>query len=433
MRSVWLALAEAQHEFGLVSDEQLSDLRSTANEVDIERATQIEAETSHDVMAEVKTWAEQAPVGGAVLHLGATSADITDNVDALRLRDGLALIEQRLADATAAVADRVETTADIVTMGWTHLQPAAPTTVGYRLASTLADLLADLDELRALRTRIRGKGFKGAVGTRASFVALLGSAEAAAAMDTAAMARLGLEGVQIATQVYPRKLDWQVLSVLAGIAASASRFAYNIRLLQSPPFGEWSEGFAAGQVGSTAMPWKRNPINAENVDSLARYVAALPTVAWQNEAALLLERTLDDSGNRRIVLPEAFLATDEILMRTKRLADRLDVDERAIALNLERFGPFAAIERVLMATAASGADRQAMHERLRLHSLAAWEAIARGKANPLVELVADDEELAAFVEPDVVARLLASPEKHVGDAPDRARWAVASARESIRR
>jgi adenylosuccinate lyase len=245
------------------------------------------------------------------------------------------------------------------------------------------------------------------------------------------MATLDLPVAEVATQVYARKRDFEVLSLLAAIAASAARFAFNVRLLQSPVFGEWAEGFAPGQIGSSAMPWKRNPIDAENVTSLARLVASLPAVAWANAADNLLERTLDDSANRRIVLPEGFLATDEILRRCAEIATRLVVDRGAIRALLDRFGPFAASEQVLLAAAAAGGDRQSLHEVLRGHSLAAWDAVAAGEPNPLVERLAAEPRLLALVPADRIRALLAAPEKDLQYAMDQARAAAARARAAV--
>lgn len=434
MRRVWLALAETQAEAGLITEAQLDDLRRTADAIDIPRATAIEEHTRHDVMAEIRTWAEQAPAGGTVLHLGATSADVTDNVDALRLRDGLALLRSTLVDVLTGLAGRVEEAADLVTLGWTHLQPAAPTTVGYRLAASLQDFLMDLEQLDAAAAAIRGKGFKGAVGTAASYQALLAESDMdAPEMEARAMARLGLKAAEVTTQVYPRKVDWLVLNALAGIAASAATLAFNVRLMQSPPYGEWSEGFAPGQVGSTAMPWKRNPIDAENITSLARLVAAMPVVAWQNEAANLLERTLDDSANRRLILPEAFLLCDEILQRTARLASRLLVDAEAVAANVSRYGPFAALESVLLAAAAAGGSRQELHELLREHAMSAWAEVERGAANPLPERLAADARITRWLSAVEVTALLSRPLQQVGTAPQRARALAARAREATLR
>jgi adenylosuccinate lyase len=431
MRRVWLALAEAQHEAGLVSSAQLEDLRATVDDIDIARAAEIELETRHDVMAEIKTWAEQAPIGGGVIHLGATSADINDTVYPMRVRESLLLIRTLLVDVLRTLADRVEEHAATPTLGWTHLQPAAPTTVGYRLAMALQDFVSDLNDLDHSYQSVLAKGFKGAVGTSASYAALLeGSDFTPQQLERSALERLDLEAAPVTNQVYPRKIDVRVLGTLAGIAASASTFALNVRLLQSPPFGEWSEGFEAGQVGSTAMPWKRNPIDAENICSLARYVAAFPAVAWQNEANSMLERTLDDSANRRIVLPESFLATDEILHRVLKLCRRLVVDERGLRATLERYGPFAASESVLVAAASAGGDRQALHEIIRGHAMRAWQAVEQGEENPLPELLASDPNITEHVPRDEVLRLVATPEAHVGVAPERARYMARAAREA---
>ncbi len=239
-------------------------------------------------------------------------------------------------------------------------------------------MLIDFEELERVREKIRGKGLKGAVGTSASYVQLLGSPAAARDLESRVMAALDLPDFPVATQTYPRKQDWLVLNALAGLAGSLYKFAFDLRLLQSPPLGEWSEPFGRRQVGSSAMPFKRNPINAENIDSLARYLAALPHVAWENAAHSLLERTLDDSANRRLILPNAFLVADELLSRATRLIRDLRVDEEAIARTLGTYGTFAASERLLMELVKTGADRQVMHEVIRSHSMAAWDTVKGG-------------------------------------------------------
>ncbi|MER3515278.1 MAG: adenylosuccinate lyase, partial [Chloroflexota bacterium] len=282
-------------------------------------AQAIEAEIGHDVMAEVRTYAKQCPVGGGIIHLGATSADITDNADVLQQREALRLVRARLVAVLDAFAVQIRRTRDLACIAYTHLQPAEPTTVGYRLCLYAQDLLADLDALDATLASLKGKGLKGAVGTGASYAHLLADRDITAAeLEAQVMARLGLEAFPVTGQTYPRKQDWRVLNVLAGIAASLHKFAFDLRLLQSPAFGEMAEPFGASQVGSSAMPFKRNPVNAEKLCSLARFVAALPAVAWENAALSLLERTLDDSANRRLILPEAFLATDEMLLTAER-------------------------------------------------------------------------------------------------------------------
>lgn len=419
-RRIWLALAEAQHALGLVTAEQVADLRAHRNEVDIERAHQIEAEIRHDLMAELRTFAEQCPTGGAVLHLGATSMDIEDNADALRLRAALDLVLDRVTELLRCLADQIRCWAETPTMAFTHLQPAEPTTIGYRLAQYGQDLLMDLEEVRRVRDLIRGKGLKGAVGTSASYTQLLGSTDAARELEDRVMAALDLPVFPVATQTYPRKQDWLVLNALAGLAGTWYKFAFDLRLLQSPPLGEWAEPFGERQVGSSAMPFKRNPINAENINSLARHVAGLPRVAWENAAHSLLERTLDDSGNRRLILPEAFLATDEILRRATRLVCDLQIDEAAVARTLDAFSPFAACERLLMELVKAGADRQAMHEVIRSHSMAAWKVVAGGHANPLPDQLSADPQVTSYLSPAQVYSLFFAVD-YVGDAPERAR------------
>jgi adenylosuccinate lyase len=314
-------------------------------------------------------------------------------------------------------------------MAFTHLQPAEPTTIGYRLAQYGQDLLIDYQELGRVRKKIRGKGLKGAVGTSASYVQLLGSAAVARDLEAQVMAALDLPTFPVATQTYPRKQDWLVLNALAGLAGSLYKFAFDLRLLQSPPLGEWSEPFGQRQVGSSAMPFKRNPINAENIDSLARYLAALPHVAWENAAHSLLERTLDDSANRRLILPGAFLAADELLSRATRLVRDLHVDEEAVARTLETYGTFAASERLLMELVKAGADRQVMHEVIRSHSMAAWETVRGGGPNPLPDRLSADPQVAAYLPPER-ARALLDAADYVGDAPQRAREMAEGIRES---
>lgn len=420
-RRVWVALAEAQAELGIVTAEQAADLRAHMEQIDLPRAQAIETTVHHDLMAELKTFAEQCPVGGGILHLGATSADIQDNADALRLREALDLVMAGLTELLQALADSIERWADTVCMGYTHLQPAEPTTVGYRLAQYAQDLWIDLQELLHVRENIRGKGIKGAVGTGASYGELAGSAgQTSADLEARVMARLGIAAFPVTTQTYPRKQDWLVLNALAGLAASLHKMMFDLRVLQSPAMGEWAEPFRERQVGSSAMPFKRNPVTAEKIDSLARWVAALPRVAWDNAALSVLERTLDDSANRRLLLAEAFLATDEIVRAAIGVVRGLRIDGAAIARNLADYGGFAATERLLMALAQAGADRQAMHERLRQHSMAAWAELARTGHNPLYELIRDDAELLRYLPRERIEALM-DASKHVGDAPERAR------------
>lgn len=420
-RRLWVELARAQQRAGLVTAEQVADLEARAGDVDINRALEIEAHIHHDLMAEVQTFAEQAAVGGGIIHLGATSMDVEDNADALRIRASLDLIAAALDDLLAVLARQIERLADVPVMAFTHIQPAEPTTMGYRLAMYAQDLLEDRTTLRLLRGTIRGKGFKGAVGTSASYAELLdGTGISPAQLERWIMEALDLPAYPIATQTYTRKQDWQVLSALSGIAGSLYKFAFDLRLLQSPVIGEWGEPFGSQQVGSSAMPFKRNPINAEKIDSLSRLIASLVEVTWNNHAHSLLERTLDDSANRREMLPVAFLAADEILHVSTRILTDIRIDETAAARNLERYGVFAAIERVLMSAAKRGANRQLLHEHLRQHSMTAWAAVAQGQPNPLVDLLTQSSMLQAALSADEIRALL-NASAYVGDAPQRAR------------
>jgi adenylosuccinate lyase len=463
-RRIWVALAEAQQDTGLVTAEQVADLRAHRDDLNLARSAEIEREIRHDLMAEVRAYAEQCPIGGGIIHLGATSADIEDNADVLRMREALDLVLARLREVILAFAGQIETWADAPTMGFTHLQPAEPTTTGYRLAQYAQDLWTDWQDLSRVRAELRGKGFKGAVGTSASYAQLHlspspsphrgGGPEAAAAasggepdshppsqgggargvgaFEFRVLSALGLDAFPVSTQTYPRKQDYRVLSALAGLGGSLYKFAFDLRLLQSPPVGEWAEPFASGQVGSSAMPFKRNPISAENMDSLARLLAALPRVAWDNAAHSLLERTLDDSANRRTILPEAFLIADELLLRGGRLIRGLRIDRQAGARLLAAYGPFAATERLLMELVKRGGDRQALHEGIREHAMAAWAAVQAGRPNPLVESLAGDPWLTQYAAGDEI-RLWLDAAGYVGDAPGRARSFAALLRDALGR
>ena len=418
-RRIWVALARSQSHFNLVRPEQVDDLELHQDQVNIQRALEIEAEIHHDLMAEVRTFAEQAPIGGGIIHLGATSMDIEDNADALRLRDALDLILKQLRSVLIEFKQKILEYADTPIMAFTHLQPAEPSTLGYRLASYAQDLLFDWDELIRIRDGIRGKGFKGAVGTAASYVELLGP-QNYAVFEQRLSELLDLPFYPVSTQTYPRKQDYTILSALAGMGGSLYKFAFDLRLLQSPVIGEWSEPFAEKQVGSSAMPFKRNPINAEKIDSLARALANMPQVAWHNAAHSLLERTLDDSANRRTLLPEAFMICDEILITTRRLVQGLNVDQISIKRNLAAYAPFASTERLLMALVKAGADRQKMHEILRDQAMAAWNSVRAGSPNPLAESVAHDPAILEFLNSAQIAELM-QLEGYSGIAPQRAR------------
>ena len=418
-RQIWVTLAEVEAEFGLVTPEQAADLRNHADQIDIPRALEIEAEIRHDVMAEVQTFAEQCPIGGGIIHLGLTSMDVVDNTDALRVRQSLGIVLTKLQKALLLLAGLIEKWAETPIMAFTHLQPAEPSTLGYRLAQYAQDLMIDWENLSRLRTNLKGKGIKGAVGTSASFGELLGL-EALPEFESRISELLDLPFFPVTTQVYPRKQDYDILSALAGIGASIHKFAFDLRLLQSPPIGELGEPFGKKQVGSSAMPFKRNPVKAESANSLARLLAQTARVAWDNAALSLLERTIDDSANRRTSIPEAFLITDELLEIVAWICEGLRVDEAALSRNLSIYSPFAATERLLMALSKAGADRQVMHERIREHAMRAWDVLCSGEPNSLVEQITSDPEFLQYLAASDLRNLM-NANSYLGDAPQRAR------------
>ncbi|HNB53958.1 MAG TPA: adenylosuccinate lyase [Anaerolineales bacterium] len=428
-RSLWVTLAEVQAEFGLVTPAQVEDLRAHADQIDVDRANEIEKDIQHDVMAEVKTFAEQCPIGGGIIHLGMTSMDIVDNTDALRVRESLDLLLGRVRTLLDQFATLIETWAATPIMAFTHLQPAEPSTLGYRFAQTAQDLLTDYENLTRLRAAVKGKGLKGAVGTSASYTELFGKAQLAK-FETRVSERLNLPFFPVTTQVYPRKQDYDIISAVAGLGATLYKFAFDLRLLQSPPLGELSEPFGKKQIGSSAMPFKRNPINAEKIDSLARLLAQFPRIAWDNAAHTLLERTLDDSANRRTSLPETFLIADELLLTTLKITKDLRINEPAIHRNMSIYGPFAATEKVLMALGKAGADRQEMHEHIRVHAMNAWAKVQLGETNPLIELISHDETMLSYL-PESELRELMDASDHVGDAPERARLLAKNIRNCL--
>ena len=430
-RRIWIALAKAQHTVGLVSQEQIDDLIAHKDAVDLARAAEIEKEIRHDVMSEVKAYAEQCSLGGGIIHLGATSMDVQDNADAVRLGEALDLLLSRLEKVMARIAERIEEEADVTTMGFTHLQPAEPTTIGYRLAQYGQDFLEDYLALSHVRSRLKGKGFKGATGTSASYAQLLeGRGTDTLGLEALVMDELGIQAVQAATQTVPRKQEYQLVSALAALGQTVYKFAFDLRILQSPVIGEWAEPFGKKQVGSSAMPFKRNPIDAENIDSLARLLAALPRVLWDNAAHSLLERTLDDSANRRTALPESFLISDELLKRAFRLIDGLRIDRNASDTLMSTYGPFAATERLLMEAVKRGGDRQVLHEVIREHALSAWAALRAGGENPLIAGLVADETMLSLMPADAIHAALKSDD-YVGDAPVRARAVARAIRTEI--
>jgi adenylosuccinate lyase len=419
-RAVWVALAEAQSAQGLIDEAEVADLRAHAGDIDVEAAVEIEREIHHDLMAEIRLFAQQARRGGGKLHLGATSMDIEDTVETYRLRLALSYVGENLFGLLGAFATAIRQYADLVCMAYTHLQPAEPTTLGYRLAAYAQDLLVDDENLRFVFDNLTAKGLRGAVGTAASYERLVQHTGRSVEIEAYVLERFGLLAREISTQTYPRKLDYFLLASLAGVGASLSKFAADVRVLASPGFGEVAEPFAPGQVGSSVMPFKQNPILCERIGSLARLLPAYADVTWQNAATNFLERTLDDSANRRLVLPEALLCADEIVTIARTVIEGLRVDERRIAANLRSYAPFTGTQAVMLEAVRAGGDRQLLHETLRSASMEAWAAVGRGEDNPLSRVLTENAELTSLVDPAEIRRLL-DPSGHVGTAPQRAR------------
>jgi len=428
-RRLWVALAEVQAEFDLVSPEQVADLRAHMEHIDMERVMQIEAHLKHDLMAEIRAFGEQCKIGAGIIHLGATSMDIKDNADIIRIRESIDLLLSRFVGVLQILCDKVEEWADMPVMAFTHLQPAEPSTLGYRLASCAQDLFTDWIGLSQLRDDIRGKGFKGSVGTMASYGELIGL-DNLDRFEEQLSRNLNLEFFPVTSQVYPRKQDYQIASALAGLGATLYKFGFDLRILQSPPIGELSEPFGSQQVGSSAMPFKRNPIQSEKMDSLARMLAQYPRIAWDNAAHSLLENTLDDSANRRTYIPEMFLICDELLITFFNILEGLQVNVFSILRNLGVYAPFAATERVLLAACKEGADRQVLHERLRMHSLAAWKSVQKGEENPLEEYLKEDPDITCYVELQHLSQLM-NVRQHLGNAPERARKIANQIKQAI--
>jgi adenylosuccinate lyase len=428
-RKLWVAMAEAQGPLKMVTSEQLQDLKAHMGDVNVIRALEIERTIRHDLMAELKAYAEQCPKGGGILHLGATSMDIKDNAEVLLIGQSLDGIIGSLRKVIRILAEKIEMYANLPVMAFTHLQPAEPTTLGYRLAGYAQDFLKDLESITNISGNLKGKGFKGAVGNAASYVELYGTEGYQLFEDSLSQA-LGLPFFEISSQTYTRKQDYEVMAALAGLASTAHKFAFDLRILQSQVIGEMAEPFGNEQVGSSAMPFKRNPVEAEKIGSLARAVSTAPVTAWNNYANSLLERTLDDSANRRTLIPEAFLAVDEILITLLKVLDGLKVNETAIKENLMKYGPFAGIERVMMRSVKAGADRQEMHELLRQVSMSAWEEIEQGKPNRLVELVKNESRIACWFKDRELEELFAV-EKYTGIAESRSRELAELIRETI--
>jgi adenylosuccinate lyase len=414
-RRIWLALAEAERELGLpITDEALAQMRAHLDDADLAAAARYERRFRHDVMAHVHAFADQAPAARPFLHLGATSAFVTDNADLVVMRDGLRLLLGRVIAVLSSLEGFAERTAQIPCLAYTHFQPAQLTTVGKRATLWMQDFGLDVEELCHRIETLRFRGCQGTTGTQASFLELFaGDDEKVRELERRVTAKLGFrEQFAVTGQTYPRKADSQILDALSGVAQSAAKMAADLRLLQHE--GELLEPFEAEQIGSSAMAYKRNPMRAERIGGLARFVISLQANGAHTAAAQWLERTLDDSANRRLTLPEAFLGTDAILVLATNIAAGLEVREDVIRRNLMEKMPFMATERWLMLGVAAGGDRQVLHEVIRRHSLAVADAVAQGAPNDLLERLGADSAFAGIPAADLRAQL--DPVNYTGRA-----------------
>lgn len=414
-RRIWLALAESERELGLdIPEPAVAAMRAHLDDADLAAAAAYERRFRHDVMAHVHHFGDQAPAARAFLHLGATSAFVTDNADLLVMDRALRLLLGRLLDLATSLAAFARAHAAEPCLAYTHFQPAQLTTVGKRATLWAQDFATDIEELTRRIETLRLRGCKGTTGTQASFLELLrGDHAKVRELDRRVAARLGIPRTWPVTgQTYTRKSDSQVLDTLSGIAQSAAKMAADLRLLQHE--GELLEPFESEQIGSSAMAYKRNPMRAERIGGLARFVMSLPANAAQTVAGQWLERTLDDSANRRLTLPEAFLATDAILILAANVAAGLEVRPDVIRRHVAVQMPFMATERWLMLGVGAGGDRQALHEVVRRHSLAVAEAVARGAPNDLMDRLASDPAFAQIPAAALKAEL--DPARYTGRA-----------------
>ncbi len=391
-RRLWIALAEAEKELGLpITEEQIEEMKAHADDINFDVAKAREKEVRHDVMAHVYAYGQQCPKAKGIIHLGATSCYVGDNTDIILMAEGLDIVRKKLINLMDVLARFADTYKDLPTLAFTHFQPAQPTTVGKRATLWLQDFEMDLHDLDYVRGSLKLLGSKGTTGTQASFLELFdGDQEKVDQLDPLIAEKMGFESCYpVSGQTYSRKVDTRVMNVLAGIAASASKFSNDLRLLQH--LKEIEEPFEKDQIGSSAMAYKRNPMRAERIDSLARYVltdAANPAITSSTQ---WLERTLDDSANRRISIPEGFLAVDGILNLCLNVADGLVVYPKVIEKHLDEELPFMATENILMDAVKAGGDRQELHEEIRKLSMeAARNVKENGGENNLLELIAED-------------------------------------------
>jgi len=420
VRNIWVAVAETQQEAGLVTQEQVDDLKQHRSELSVERILRLEKDTGHDVVAAIKEYSEVAPIGGEILHQGMTSEDALSNVEIIQIHRSFELIRPKLISTLGAFGEQIDKYRDLVCMGYSHLQAAEPTTMGYRFSKYAQELLIDFKLLNEIKPFIKGKGIKGAVGTSASFTEILkGTGMSVEEHERRIMEKLGLDFVSISDQTYPRKFLSLTQNILSGIGQSLHHFALDLQILQSSFVDEVSEPRRKKQVGSSAMPHKHNPINSENIDSITENLPGQSFSAWMTGAFVTLERTLRDSAGKRSWLPESFLIVDEALKRAEKVVRGLVVHENSVRTNFKRFAPFCVTEIILAKLTKAGMDRKDAHEILVEHAEGAVEARRAGLPNPMEKLLLGDERITSLLGEGGIKQAFEDISHHIGDAPQK--------------
>lgn len=415
-RKLWIALAEAEQELGLdITDEQIAELKAHVNDINYDVAKAREKEVRHDVMSHVYAYGVLCPTAKPIIHLGATSCYVGDNTDIIIMTEALALVKKKLVNLINELSKFADANKDLPTLAFTHFQPAQPTTVGKRASLWLEDLLMDLEDVEHQLSKAKLLGCKGTTGTQASFMELFdGDHEKCRQLDKKIAEKMGYDSCfPVSGQTYPRKLDSQMLNILSGIAQSAYKFSNDIRLLQH--MKQIEEPFEKKQIGSSAMAYKRNPMRSERIGSLARYVIVDALNPAITAATQWFERTLDDSANKRISVPEAFLAVDAILSLYINVVDGLVVYPKVIYQQFMKEIPFMATENIMMDAVKKGGDRQELHEKIRVHSMEAGKMVkVEGKDNDLPQRIANDPSFGLSLD-EIMA--IMKPENFVGRAP----------------
>ena len=436
-RKLWIALAETERELGLsengrpvITKQMIEEMKKYVEDINFEDAEKREALTRHDVMSHIYAYGLQCPSAAGIIHLGATSCYVGDNTDLILMKEALSLIRKQLVNLIDTLGDFAEKYKSLPTLAYTHFQPAQPTTVGKRAVLWINEFVMDLEDLDYVLSGMKLLGCKGTTGTQASFVKLFdGDEKKICQIDQKIAEKMGFEGCYpVSGQTYSRKIDTKVMNVLAGIGASAYKFSNDLRLLQH--LREIEEPFESEQIGSSAMAYKRNPMRSERIASLSRFLITDSFNSYLNSSSQWFERTLDDSADRRITIPEGFMAADGILNLCINVSLGLTVNEKIIQKHLDEQMPFMITENILMETVKKGGDRQKLHEKIRVFSLETAERVKRGDSNDLLERIAAEPDFAVSIEE---LMNVVSADKYIGRADKQTEEYLKTVVEKIRK